>query len=81
MKAKSIKGKSTGEIKSALEGCMTDGFRPALAIAFISKKQDRKAICEILDSESIAIYSCTTNGEFIDEETANANAILFKSFS
>ncbi len=69
MKAKSIKGKTTKEIEAALEQTMADGFKPTLAIAFISLKQDRKAICEILDAASIAIYGATTNGEFIDEET------------
>ena len=43
MKAKSIKGKSTEEIQSALQQSMADGFKPTLAIVFISKSQDRKA--------------------------------------
>ncbi len=37
MKAKSIKGKSTEEIKTALEQSMTDGFKPTLAICFYFK--------------------------------------------
>ena len=49
MKAKSIKGKSPEEIHSALEQSMSDGFKPTLAIVFISIKQDRKAVCEILN--------------------------------
>ncbi len=49
MKAKSNKGNSTEEIKIALEQTISDGFKPTLAIAFISLKQDRKAITEILD--------------------------------
>jgi len=49
MKAKSIKGNSTGEIKSALAESLADGFKPTLAIAFISIKQDRKSICKLLD--------------------------------
>ena len=48
MKAKSIKGNSNEEIKSALAESMADGFKPTLAIVFISIKQDRKAVCEIL---------------------------------
>ena len=51
MKAKSIKGKSTEEIKIALKESMTDGFKPTLAIAFISVNQDGKAICELLPHE------------------------------
>jgi len=66
MQAKSIKGKSPEEIRSALEQSITDGFRPTLAIVFISIKQDRKAICELLHSEGIDIAGATSAGEFID---------------
>lgn len=77
MKAKSIKGKSTEQIKSALEQCMADGFKPTLAICFISKSQDRKAISQLLDEAGLAIFGCTTNGEFIDgEPEKNSAAIL-----
>lgn len=76
MKAKSIKGKSTEEIKSALGESMTDGFMPTLAICFISKSQDRKAITELLDAKGITVFGCTTNGEFIDEETQNGSAAI-----
>jgi len=67
MKAKSIKGKSTKEIKSALEQSLADDFKPTLAIVFLSISQDRKAITKILDDEGIKIFGATTNGEFIDE--------------
>jgi hypothetical protein len=67
MKAKSIKGKSTKEFENELIQSMADGFKPTLAIAFISITQDRKAICQLLNNEGIAIYGATTNGEFIDE--------------
>ncbi len=76
MRAKSIKGKSTEGIKSALEQSMADGFKPTLAIAFISKSQDRNAISKLLDAEGIAIFGCTTNGEFIDEETEKGSAAI-----
>ncbi len=67
MKAKSIKGKSTEEIKSALEQSMADGFKPALAIVFLSVSQDRKALCKIMDDSGIRVFGVTTNGEFTDE--------------
>lgn len=67
MKARSIKGSSAEEIQSALKQSTDDGFKPTLAIVFISVKQNRKAVCDILNSVDIAIYGCTTNGEFIDE--------------
>jgi hypothetical protein len=73
MKAKSIKGKSPEEIRSALQQSMSDArlpdgqaFRPTLAIVFISIKQDRNAICEILNKEGIDIIGATSCGEFIN---------------
>jgi hypothetical protein len=76
MKAKSIKGKSTEEIKAALEQSMQDGFIPTLAICFISKSLDRIAITTILDASNISVFGCTTNGEFIDEETEKGSAAI-----
>jgi hypothetical protein len=76
MKAKSIKGKSTEEIKVALDECLTDDFKPTLAVCFISKAQDRNAICKLLDAAGIAVFGCTTHGEFIDEETEKLSAAI-----
>jgi len=76
MKAKSIKGKSAEEIKIALTDCMADGFKPTLAIVFISVSQDRKTIRKVLDDAGITIYGVTTNGEFIDEVTENGSVAI-----
>lgn len=77
MRAKSIKGKSTEEVQLALQQSMADGFKPTLAICFISKSLDRTAISDLLDAEGIIVFGCTTNGEFIDEVTEkNSAAIL-----
>jgi len=76
MNAKSIKGKSPGEIETALQESMSDGFSPTLAIVFLSVAQDRKAICRILDDTGIAIFGSTTNGEFIDEETESQSVAI-----
>ena len=76
MKAKSIKGRSTQEIKNALEQNIASGFKPTLAITFISKSQDIDAICEVLDKAGITIYGATTNGEFIDEATEKGSAAI-----
>lgn len=85
MKAKSIKGNSTEEIKNALQQSMADarpdgsvgrGYQPTLAIVFISIKQDHKAICKLLDDVGIAVFGCTTNGEFIDEVTEKGSVAI-----
>lgn len=76
MKAKSIKGKSPEEIKTALEQSIADGFKPTLAIVFLSVKQDRTAISKLLDSHGIAIFGATTSGEFIDEVTEKGTVVM-----
>lgn len=76
MKAKSIKGKSTPEIKNALAESKADGFEPTLAIVFLSVAQDRQAISQLLDEAGIAVFGCTTNGEFIDEEMESKSVAI-----
>jgi hypothetical protein len=76
MIAKSIKGKSIEEIKAALSQSIADGFKPTLAIAFISKSLDRKVITKLLDQAGITVFGCTTNGEFIDEEIGKGSAAI-----
>jgi len=68
MQPKSIKGKSTEEISSALRECMANGFKPTLAIVFLSVKQDREVISRLLDEKGIQVFGATTAGEFIDGE-------------
>ena len=76
MKAKSIKGKSPEEIQSSLEESIADGFKPTLAIVFLSISQDRNDLCKILDEKGIAIFGATTNGEFIDENTEKGSVAI-----
>ncbi len=76
MKAKSIKGKSTEEIISALAESMADGFRPTLAIVFISVKQDREAVSQLLHEKGIQVFGATTAGEFIDGEIEGGSIVM-----
>lgn len=77
MKAKSIKGASPEEIKSALAQSLTDKFKPTLAFVFISIKQDIDAVSNLLDEQGIQIFGATTGGEFIDGDIgAGTIAIL-----
>lgn len=68
MKARSIKGHSAVELEAALKALLSDDFRPTLAMVFLSVKQDRKGISSMLDSHGIAVFGCTSNGEFVDED-------------
>ncbi len=76
MKSKSIKGNSPEEIQSALKHSIADGFSPTLAIVFLSVKQDHKAIGKLMDEAGIAVFGCTTNGEFIDEATEKGSIAI-----
>jgi hypothetical protein len=78
MKAKSIKGKTTEELATALQLNMADGFSPTLAIVFVSVKYDRIEIGRLMDASGIAVFGVTTNGEFVDEqpETGSIVALL-----
>jgi len=75
MKAKSISAQSVEEFQSALQKSISDGqarpkdgqgFAPTLAIVFISIKQDKQAVCEILHRANIDIVGANSSGEFVD---------------
>ncbi|MGG9962194.1 FIST signal transduction protein [Ferruginibacter sp. SUN106] len=76
MNAKSIKGKSAEEIKLALDQSLADGFKPTLAVMFISKKHNHKIVIDLLNDAGIAIFGATTNGEFIDGDTGMGNIAI-----
>lgn len=77
MKAKSIKGNSPEEIKTAFVDSLSDGFKPTLAFVFISIKIDIAEVCMLLDQQRIQIFGATTGGEFIDGDiSAGSIAIL-----
>ena len=61
MIAKSIKGASPEVINTELEASMADGFKPTLAIVFISIKMERESISALLDEMGIAIFGASTN--------------------
>lgn len=67
MRAKSIRGNSPEAIRTALEQSLTDGYRPTLALVFISTFQDRNAIAGLFTEAGITVFGATTNGEFTDE--------------
>ena len=76
MKAKSFTGNSAEEIKTALELCIAEGFKPTLAFVFISLKQQWQQIQAILNKKSIAIFGATTAGEFTEYGIADTGITL-----
>lgn len=67
MQGRSLNGKTVAEVKAKLQECISDVFKPTLAIVFCSISQNRQAISEMLDEAGLKIFGVTSNGEFIDE--------------
>ncbi|RPI68056.1 MAG: hypothetical protein EHM47_14970, partial [Ignavibacteriales bacterium] len=61
---------------TALQKSLADGFKPTLAVVFISIKQDRKSVCEILHNEGIDIFGATSGGEFSNENQTEGEAVI-----
>ena len=76
MKAKSIHGKSPEEIKTTLQKSMAGGYQPTLAIVFMSVKQDRKAISEVLAQYDIDVFGATSCGEFINGHQSKGEIVV-----
>lgn len=76
MKAKSIKGNSAAAVEHELRKGMADGYKPTLAIVFISIKQDRKAVCDMLAQEGIDVIGATSSGEFIDGHQSEGETVI-----
>ena len=76
MNAKTIKGSTSFAIQTALKSSLKDGFKPSLAIVFISIKQDRKAIVDIFSSHQIDIIGATSSGEFINGHQSEGEIVI-----
>jgi hypothetical protein len=76
MNAKTIKGASANEIQTALTKSMADGFQPNLSMVFISIKQNRKAIVDLLSSHQIDIIGATSSGEFINGHESEGEIVI-----
>jgi hypothetical protein len=76
MKAKTIKGKTTEEIRSALDDSIIGGYKPTLAIVFLSYQQDIEAVCGLLDIKGIQIFGATTSGEFTSSEIEQGSIVI-----
>ena len=76
MIAKSIQGKTPEEIKAGLLSSVADGFKPTLAIAFISIHTDVAGTIEVLEEAGLAIFGASTAGEFTDQGVENHSAAV-----
>ncbi len=76
MKSKSIYGKSPEEIQKALQSAIGDDFTPTVAIVFISIKQDRKSVGEILARYNLDVFGATSCGEFVDGHESKGEIVI-----
>ncbi len=76
MLAKTIKGTTAHDIELALSQSLADGYKPTLAIVFISVKQDSEAVCSLLNDEGIQVFGATTSGEFISPEILEGGIVI-----
>jgi len=76
MRSKSIHGKSVDDIQKALDNTINNDFNPTLAIIFISIKQDRKAICNLLYQNNIDVIGATSSTEFIQDYQEEGSMVM-----
>src|SRR5258706_4026441 len=76
MQAKSIKGKTAQEIKTALEKSIADGLKPTLAVVFISVESELDAVRKILSERDIAIFGSSTGSGFLDGEIETDSIVI-----
>lgn len=67
MQAKSIKGKSTAAIKTALIESIADDFKPTLAFVFLTELEEIDAVTKMLDAAGIAVFGASTSEKFTDQ--------------
>ena len=75
MTAKTISGNSTDQLSAALDEYMNDGFRPTLALVFISVKQDREAVSALFRRAGIDMIGATSAGEFIEDHESGGGIV------
>lgn len=76
MKAKSIKGKNSAEIKAALEKSMTDSFAPTVAIVFLEADMAHEEICSVLSEKGIQIFGASSGSNFTDGEIESNSVVV-----
>ncbi|MDP3463639.1 MAG: FIST N-terminal domain-containing protein [Bacteroidales bacterium] len=67
MKAKSIKGKTPGEMQAAIDESKIVGFNPTLAIIIMSNIEDAEKIRSIFGTHDIAIFGITAPQKFTEQ--------------
>lgn len=75
MKSKSIKGKTGAEISEALVFATKDGFKPTVAVVFLSVADQVNEVRKALSGAGIQIFGASTGNNFTDGDI-NYQAIV-----
>lgn len=67
MKAKTLTGKSTEAIRSALEREIGSGYNPTLGVVFVPSGFDSSGMAKMLDKFGIAVFGANTPDLFTDQ--------------
>ncbi|MEP7376430.1 MAG: FIST N-terminal domain-containing protein [Chitinophagaceae bacterium] len=67
MKARSIKGNSTAEIKTALGESTADGYKPTLAFVFLTDLEEIDKVSAMIDAEGIFLFGASTSQKFTEQ--------------
>ena len=67
MKTKSIKGKTSEDIKNALAQSLADGYKPTIAIVFLTDVAEIDSLSARLDAEGITVFGASTAQKFTED--------------
>lgn len=76
MKSHSIKGKDTEEVKTAISKLIAAGFRPTLAIVFISAKKELDSLLRWFLQSGIQVFGASSSSEFVDSNIGSDSIAL-----
>jgi hypothetical protein len=76
MRAKSIRGTSISKIQNLLEEYLHEGFKPTLAIVFVSLIKECKTVRKVLNEKGITIFGVTTSAAFNEHAIENEGIVI-----
>jgi hypothetical protein len=76
MKAKSIKGNSAAEIKTALGESIADGYKPTLAFVFLTELEDIDKVSAMMNAEGISVFGASTSEKFTEQGIEPAGIVV-----
>ena len=76
MKSITLQASTHQEIESQLNAEISKGFKPTLAIVFLSIKHNTEEVSKIFEAENISIFGATTAGEFSNGDLSEGGIVV-----